>query len=65
MCSRGCWSNRADEADEPSVVELSVKLDEVIECAYEDVDEAETYSPDDFGVGVGLFPLAGLGLAST
>ena len=48
--------------DDPSVVEFSVKLDDVIECAYEEVDEAETYSPEDLGVGVGL-PVAGLASA--
>ena len=43
---------------------MRVKLEEVIECAYEEVDEAETYSPDDLGVGIGL-PFAALDLART
>ena len=42
VCSRFCWSNTAEEADDPSVVELRVKLEEVMECAYDEVDEAET-----------------------
>lgn len=47
-------SNRAEEAEEPSVVEERVKVDEAIEFAYEEVEDAETYSPEDLGVGGGL-----------
>jgi hypothetical protein len=46
-------SNIAEDADEPSVVEDKEKVDEAMEFAYEDVDEAETWSPEDLGVGEG------------
>ena len=44
-----------DGAEEPVVVELRVKLEEIVERAYEaeDVEELETQSPEDLGVGVG------------
>lgn len=65
LCSRCCCSNNAEEAEDPSVVELKVKFEDVIECAYDEVEDAETYSPDDLGVGIGLLPFTALGLART
>jgi hypothetical protein len=35
-------SKRAEDAEEPSVVEDKVKVEEEIEAAYDDVDDAET-----------------------
>ena len=48
-------SKRADDADEESVAEDSVKFEDIEEWAYDadEVEEAETQSPDDLGVGVG------------
>ena len=40
VSDRGLPSNNAEEADEPSVER--VKLDDNVDCAYDDVDEAET-----------------------
>jgi hypothetical protein len=52
-------SNNAEFALESSVVfDDKVKLDESEDWAYEDVEEALMYSPDDFGVGGGR-PAAG------
>lgn len=48
-------SKRADDAEEESVADDKVKLEEIEECAYdaEEVEDAETQSPEDLGVGVG------------
>jgi len=35
-------SNRAEDAEEPSVVEDKVKAEDEIDAAYDDVDDAET-----------------------
>ena len=40
VSERGLPSNNAEEADEPSVER--VKFDDRVDCAYDDVDEAET-----------------------
>jgi len=57
-------SNNADDADDPSVVEESVKLEEEMDAAYDDVEEAETWSPDCCGLGLECDVELG-GLAST
>jgi hypothetical protein len=46
-------SNKAEEVEEPSVVDDRVKVDDATDAAYDDVDEAEIYSPEGFGTGVG------------
>ena len=40
VSDRGLPSNKAEDADEPSVER--VKLEERVDCAYDEVDEAET-----------------------
>ena len=40
VSDRGLPSNKAEEADEPSVER--VKLEDRVDCAYEEVEEAET-----------------------
>ena len=34
-------SNNADDAEDSVVVVLSVKFDEIVDCAYDDVEDAE------------------------
>ena len=40
VSDRGFPSNKAEEADEPSVER--VKFEDRVDCAYDDVEEAET-----------------------
>ena len=40
VSDRGLPSNKAEEADDPSVER--VKLEDRVDCAYDDVEEAET-----------------------
>ena len=40
VSDRGLPSNKAEEADDPSVER--VKLEDKVDCAYDDVEEAET-----------------------
>ncbi len=55
-------SKRAGEAEDESVAEESVKLEEIVDWAEdtEEVDEAEIQSPEDLGVRVGRPTFGGL-----
>lgn len=46
-------SKMAELAEDSVVVVLRVKFEEMVDCAYEEVEDADTQSPEDFGVGVG------------
>ena len=67
---RGPLLKMAEEVEELVVVELRVKIDEIVDCAQEadGIEDAETQSPDGFGVGgtrgVGGDPLRERALAS-
>ena len=46
-------SKIAELAEDSVVVVFSVKFEDIVDCAYDEVEDAETQSPEDFGVGVG------------